>query len=80
MLFEEDIPRNIQSALNNYNMQNQTKLEQLERLRSEDNPTSAAPLLPTPAAPWLPILLNHIGSKVKTWKSQSCKFKEFAKS
>ena len=31
------------------------QLEQLERLRSED----------TPAAPWLPTLLSHIGSQVK---------------
>ena len=45
------------------------KLEQLERLRSED----------TPDASWLPILLNHIGSQVKRRQSQSYKFKEFAK-
>ena len=32
------------------------KLEQLERLRSED----------TPAASWLPTLLSHLGSQVKT--------------
>ena len=32
-----------------------------------------------PATPWLPILLVHIGSQVKTWHSQSYKFKEFAK-
>ena len=32
------------------------KLEQLERLRSED----------TPAASWLPTLLNHVGSQIKT--------------
>ena len=42
-------------------------LKQLERLCSED----------TPAAPWLPILLIHIGSQVKT--RQSYKFKEIAK-
>ena len=45
------------------------KLEQLERLRSED----------TPAASWLPIPLNHIGSQVKRRQSQSYKFKKFAK-
>ena len=44
------------------------KLEQLERLRSED----------TPAASWLPILLSHIGSQVER-QSQIYKFKEFAK-
>ena len=32
-----------------------------------------------PAAPWLPILLIHIGSQVKTRQSQSYEFKEFAK-
>ena len=32
-----------------------------------------------PAASWLPILLKHIGSQVKTRQSQSYKFKEFAK-
>ena len=32
-----------------------------------------------PTAPWLPILLYHIGSQVKTRQSQSYKFKEFAK-
>ena len=32
------------------------ELEQLERLRSED----------TPAASWLPTLLSHVGSQVKT--------------
>ena len=45
------------------------KLEQLERLNSEDNP----------AASWLPILLSHTGSQVKRRQSQSYKFKEFAK-
>ena len=45
------------------------KVEQLERLHSED----------TPAASWLPILLSHIGSRVKRRQSQSYKFKEFAK-
>ena len=40
------------------------KLEQLERLRSE---------IP-PAAPWLPILVIHIRSQVKTTQSQSYKF------
>ena len=43
--------------------------EQLERLRSED----------TPAVPWLPILLIHIGPQIKTRQSQSYKFKESAK-
>ena len=41
----------------------------LERLRSE---------IP-PAAPWLPILVIHIISKVKTRQSQSYKFKKIAK-
>ena len=45
------------------------KLEQLERLRSE---------IP-PAAPWLPILVIHIRSQVKTTQSQSYKFKKIAK-
>ena len=40
------------------------KLEQLERLRSE---------IP-PAAPWLPILVIHYRSQVKTTQSQSYKF------
>ena len=40
------------------------KLEQLERLRFE---------IP-PAAPWLPILVIHIRSQVKTTQSQSYKF------
>ena len=40
------------------------KLEQLQRLRSE---------IP-PAAPWLPILVIHIRSQVKTTQSQSYKF------
>ena len=44
------------------------KLEQLERLRSED----------TPAASWLPIPLSHIGSQVKRRQSQSHKFKKIA--
>ena len=34
---------------------NQTKLEQLEHLRSED----------TPATSWLPIQMSHIGFQVK---------------
>ena len=42
----------------------QVKLEQLERLRSE---------IP-PAAPWLPILVIHIRSQVKTTQSQNYKF------
>ena len=45
------------------------KLEQLQRLCSENTPT----------APWLPILLIHSGSQVKTRQSQSYKFQEFAK-
>ena len=45
------------------------KLEQLERLHSE---------IP-PAAPWLPILVIHIRSHVKTRQSQSYKFKKIAK-
>ena len=45
------------------------ELEQLERLRSE---------IP-PAAPWLPILVIHIRSQVKTRQSQSYKFKKIAK-
>ena len=53
MLFEEDIPRNIQSALNNYNMQNQTKLEQLERLRSEDTPHPRHPMITHPRRPMI---------------------------
>ena len=40
------------------------QLEQLERLRSE---------IPS-AAPWLPILVIHIRSQVKTTQSQSYKF------
>ena len=40
------------------------QLEQLECLRSE---------IP-PAAPWLPILVIHIRSQVKTRQSQSYKF------
>ena len=47
----------------------ESQLEQPELLRSEN----------TPAAPWLPILLIHIGTQVKTWHCQSYKFKEFAK-
>ena len=43
------------------------ELEQLECLRSED----------TPAALWLPILLSHIGYRVKRRQSQGYKFKEF---
>ena len=49
--------------------QYQTKLEQLEHLRSE---------IP-PAAPWLPILVIHIRSKVKTRQSLSYKFEKIAK-
>ena len=45
---------------------NSVKLEQLERLRSED----------TPVASWLPIPLSHIGSQVKGRQSQSYKFKK----
>ena len=45
------------------------KLEQLERLRSEDAPASL----------WLPILLSLIGFQAKTGQSQIYKFKEFAK-
>ena len=48
---------------------NNIKLEQLERLRSEIPPT----------APWLPILVVHIRSQVKTRQSQSNKFKKIAK-
>ena len=47
----------------------QTQLEQLERLRSEIPPT----------APWLPILVIHIRSQVKTRQSQSYKIKKIAK-
>ena len=43
------------------------KLEQLERLRSEDTPTTS----------WLPIPLSHIGSQVKRRQSRSYKFKKF---
>ena len=46
-----------------------TQLEQLERLRSEIPPT----------APWLPILMIHITSQVKTRQSQSYQFKKIAK-
>ena len=46
------------------------KLDQLERLRSEDTP---------PAASWLPIPLSHIGSQVKRRQSQSYKLKKIAK-
>ena len=45
------------------------QLEQLERLRSE---------IP-PAAPWLPILVIHIRSQVKTRQSQSYVFNKIAK-
>ena len=45
------------------------ELEQLERLHSE---------IP-PAAPWLPILVIHIRSQVKTTQSQSYKFKKLSK-
>ena len=46
-------------------MTNMTKkgLEQLERLRSEDNPTT----------PWLPILLSHLGSKQDNVKATNLK-------
>ena len=44
-----------------------TKLEQLERLHSENT------------APWLSILLIHVRSQVKTRQSQSYKFEKFAK-
>ena len=47
----------------------QLKPEQLEHLGSE---------IP-PAAPWLPILVIHIRSQVKTRQSQSYKFKKIAK-
>ena len=48
---------------------NKIKKERLECLRSE---------IP-PAAPWLPILVIHIRSQVKTRQSQSYKFKKNAK-
>ena len=48
----------------------QKQLEQLEYLRSE---------IP-PAAPWLPILVIHIRSGVKTRQIQSYKFEKIAKS
>ena len=48
-----------------------TKLEQLECLHSENTP--AAP------APWLPVVLIHIGSQVKTRQNQGYKFKKIAK-
>ena len=44
--------------------------QKLERLHSEIPPT----------APWLPILVIHIRSQVKTRQSQSYKFKKIAKS
>ena len=47
----------------------QVKLEQLERLHSE---------IP-PVVPWLPILVIHIRSQVKTRQSQKYKFKKTAK-
>ena len=50
-------------------LQTKIRLEQLECLRSE---------IP-PAAPWLPILVIHIRSQVKTTQSQSYKFKKNAK-
>ena len=58
-------------ALRNYSQMNtkEPKLEQLECLRSE---------IP-PATPWLPILVIRIRSQVKTWQSQSYKFKKIAK-
>ena len=45
------------------------QLEQIERLRSEIPPTT----------PWLPILVIHIRSQVKTRLSLSCKFWKIAK-
>ena len=45
------------------------KLEQIERLRSEDTSTTS----------WLPILLSHIRSQVKRRQSQIHKFNEFAR-
>ena len=45
------------------------RLEQLERLHSEISP----------AAPWLPILVIHIRSHVKTRQSESYNFKKIAK-
>ena len=57
-----------------YHCQNWVRLEQLERLRSEDTPRR---LMITP--PGLPIPLSHIGSQVKRRQSQSHKFKKFAK-
>ena len=47
----------------------QEQLEQLERLHSE---------IP-PAASWIPILVIHIRSQVKTRQSQSYKFEKIAK-
>ena len=47
----------------------QNKLEQLVRLRSE---------IP-PVTPWLPILVIHTRSQVKTRQNQSYKFKKIAK-
>ena len=61
--------KGIRKCFKNQNSNNKTKLEQLERLRSED----------APAASWLPILLSHIGSQVRRRQSQSYKFEEFAK-
>ena len=49
------------------------KLE-LERLRSEYNTPP-----PPPPPPWLPILLVHIGSQVRTRQSKKFKFEEFVK-
>ena len=48
------------------NVNEQWKLEQLERLRSE---------IP-PATPWLPILVIHMSSQVKITQSQSYKIKK----
>ena len=63
MLFEEDIPRNTQSALNDYNTQNQTQLEKLERLRSED--TRRRPMITnTIESHWIPNQ-NRIKSKLQ---------------
>ena len=61
---------------------NQLKIEQLERLRSEDTPPPPPPPTTTTTittTSWLPILLSHIGSQVKRIQSQIYTFKEFAK-
>ena len=51
-------------SVKQFTRQDKDQLEQLEWLRSEI----------LPAAPWLPILVIHIGSEVKTTQSQSYKF------